>query len=381
MKAVFFSKLGLASIAATLLAFASPALAKSAQCHALFKTSIKTPQERFDEAQTFTVEMSPGRRVFAQIVAPSSPDQPVFLIMPGANRNLLLNEPGQLALINKGFGVAVMSFSVQPFSVTALGEGVRPEFRTKQLTLKDFAAETEKVARSIQAAGYKNVVPVSLSYSGSVSPYLQGFPLVIETAPMTSQAAASPQAAQYHSMLRAGELFNPFFGPAITRNLLDTSYRMNWKAQAQKMVDEFKLPADRVDDFVEGYTALSRASEDATWENIPLPSQTKRVFILAGLEEPGLFKDEVQTFKRLYKDRKDLQLFITLNASHIIGHSQPAMFAQLLEMATSQTSTFTGGVAFVNPATGEFRQVVGSQALEVLDTLISTGPGAVPSKF
>jgi hypothetical protein len=140
------------------------------------------------------------------------------------------------------------------------------------------------------------------------------------------------------------------------------------------MVNDFKLSAAWTNDFIEGYTALSRASEGASWDGIALPNQTKRVFILAGLEEPGLFKNEVQTFKNLYEKRKDLQMIVVLNAGHIIGHSQPKAFTSLLGAITQANSPFTGGVAIVEPTTGQLRYAVGDDAFRVLDTLITSGP-------
>ena len=122
-------------------------------------------------------------------------------------------------LIKRGFGVATFNFSTQPLSVAQLAEKEEPYFKSHDVSLKDLAEETAAIAGALKKQyGIDNVIPVSLSYSGAVSPFIKGYKLMIETVPMTSAAAENPQLEQYRQMLKAGEVWNPVFGPGITRS-------------------------------------------------------------------------------------------------------------------------------------------------------------------
>jgi hypothetical protein len=54
-------------------------------------------------------------------------------------------------------------------------------------------------------------IPVSLSYSAAVSPFIQSVDLIIEVAPLTSSQAANPVLEKLFVILKNAEVFNPFF--------------------------------------------------------------------------------------------------------------------------------------------------------------------------
>jgi hypothetical protein len=202
------------------------------------------------------LHLSPGRVIDLQ-VAPPPADRPLIVMFPGVNRALKMDEPTAQALLKRGFGVATFNFSVQPTSVAHLDKGVEPYYRAKNITLDDLASESEFVAELLKQRFPKNeLVPVTLSYSGSLSTRLNHFPTMIDTVPLTSMAAFSPQLEAYKKWLEAGQIFNPIFGPAITRQWLDAAYRMQWQTMVNALSTQPDFPAYRREDMVENYLQI-----------------------------------------------------------------------------------------------------------------------------
>ncbi len=145
--------------------------------------------------------------------SPPAAGKPTFLLMPGVNRGIVLKDPAVAGLIQAGAGVITFNYSVQPLSIAELPARERADL--EGVTLESLAAETLALAREIgrrHGIPLQRVIPVSLSYSGAVSPVLKDFPVVIDMVPLTSFGAFNPQLAAYYSSLKAAEFFNPIFG-------------------------------------------------------------------------------------------------------------------------------------------------------------------------
>lgn len=183
---------------------------------------------RLANATSGPIEISAGRNVFIRVVAPETPETPFYLFLPGPNRSLFVSEAQTQNLVLTGAGVGAMNFSTQPHSISSLGKGVRPAFYSHEMKLADFAQEVEVTIANLKKLGYKNVIPVSLSYSGVLSPMLAVHDLIIETSPITSMAAARPDLQKALELQRMTNFWNPFFAPSINRALLDKAYRDNW---------------------------------------------------------------------------------------------------------------------------------------------------------
>lgn len=279
----------------------------------------------------FTI--APGRVLFTQIVPPTNPEAVTFLFMPGVNRSVLVDEEAVQELIKRGFGVVTFNFSTQPLSVALLGENERAYFLDNELTLKDLAEETEALAKSLKKEyGMEKIIPVSLSYSGAVSAYLKDFPLVIETAPMTSNAAVNPQAEAFRQSVIASQFFNPFFGPAIVRSTMDNVYRANWAGQVTAMSKQFGFAETSA--MVEGYTMMSRAAEDFTWVDAEKEIKGRRLFLVAENEGVSLKKDQLDTFKTLNLKG---EVVIVEKSGHIIPFDQPKIYSDILDRAAQDT--------------------------------------------
>lgn len=342
---------------------------------ALQKLKVEQTQARVKAAETLHLKLGPGKSLFVQYVKPASKDMPTLLLMPGVNRSLLMHEQGAMMLAHQGFGVASFNFSTQPLSVATLKPGERPDFRMHDPTLEDFARETESVARFLERdAKLGRLVPVSLSYTGMVSPYLKGFDLVIETVPMTSMAATNPKLEKYRQTLKAAEFFNPVFGPGITRASLDVAYRQQWTKQVDAISKQFNLPEDRRFDMIDGYTSMSRASEGADWKTLTSVPEGRRVFFLAGNEAPGLLRHQIETFRGLSGQREDALLFLVLESGHVLPSEQPAAYATSLNLLLSGRITMQSGVVVVEPSTGSYKGLTGKDARDFLDQLLEQLP-------
>lgn len=318
---------------------------------------------------TVVLKIAKDRPLFAQVVKPSDKSLPTFVLFPGVNRSVFANEQEALSLIKKGFGVVTFNFSTQPPSVAQL-DNETPYFRSHEMSLKDLSDEAQAMLASIKNEyGLDNVIPVSLSFSGSVSPALRGFPLVIETVPMTSAAAANPQLEQYRQMLKASELWNPIFGPGITRASLDAAYRSVWTKEVDSLCEELHLASAHREDMVEGYTAMSRAIEGFSWDNLQLPN-VRRVFILAANENKSLLRHQVETFLKISGQRKDAVLYLMEQTGHVIPAEQPEVYANILEQIWSNKIGIEAGVITVNPETKAYVKMTGLQATLFLKNLI-----------
>lgn len=291
--------------------------------------------------------------------------------MPGVNRGLMPSDPAVQILLKAGYGVSIFHFSAHPLSIAKSPEAVQPAFLSQKLTLATLARETESVAAMIKKVyPTENVIPVSLSYSGAVSAQLKGFPLIIETAPMTSDAAANPQLATYRKTLKAGEIFNPFFGPSINRNLLDSAYEKHWMETVNSLGQSMKLSQTQKERILEGYKSLSRAAEDANWDNFVLDKSTRRVFVIAENESKTLLVNQLETVKKAIQNRQDTFTFVIQQSGHVVPKDQPASYSVALALAAGLTNQ-QPGLAVIKPGDSNIQVIEGKAAtLNSIDQMI-----------
>lgn len=375
--------LAAASLLSSSLMLGTVAAQAAPACHDLLKTAEEPvkPEGALYQARLaangspIVFRMGEGRLIHSQIIAPQNPERPTLLLMPGSNRSFTSEDLGVRQLVAQGFGVATLNLSAQPFSIAALPGVERPAFFKNEPTLQDFAAEAQFLAERLRADyGIQNIIPVSLSYSGAISPFLKGFPVIVETAPMTSTAASNPVLANYYQSLKLAASFNPIFGPAIMRNSLDTSYRQVWIGQVKEIIDQFGLPQGRSSDMVEGYVRLSRASEEFAWGNPHISSaiarDTRRVFIVGKDEAPLLLKNQIETFKQMRSIRNDTLLFIIEDAGHVIPEMQPAAYAAVFEALSAKYLEDQSGIVIISPATGRSEFKTGPEADAIIEAML-----------
>lgn len=315
--------------------------------------------------------VSDAQGLWTQSFPATDRSKPTLLLMPGVNRGLLPGDPAVQLLIKAGYGVSIFHFSAHPLSIAKSPESVQPSFLTEKVTLASLARETESVAAMIKRVyPTENVIPVSLSYSGAVSAQLKGFPLIIETAPMTSDAAANPQLATYRRTLKAGEIFNPFFGPSINRNLIDSAYEKHWMETVASYGKSMKLSETQKERMLEGYKSLSRAAEDASWDSFVLDKSTRRVFVIAQNESKPLLVNQLETLKKAIQNRSDTFAFVIQESGHIVPKDQPASYSVAVALAAGLTNQ-QPGLAVIKPGDSNIQVIEGKAAtLQSIDQMI-----------
>lgn len=274
----------------------------------------------------FPFEIEPGRRLYLQMQKPKNPSKPTFMLLPGINRSVFLEEAHAQKLLEMGYGVVTFNFSAHPLSSSLLEDGVKPYFVDHDYKLTDLAFEVEALAIELRRQGLKNLIPVTLSYTGIIAPLLVSFPLVINMSPMTSMAASQPMLDNFRKSLD----FNFFLTRDMKRSMIDSSYRTYWSTLVQGYIQEFKIPKAREGNMIEGLVEMSRAAEDAEWfKTLPAPT-SRQVFILAGQEDASLLKHQVQT-AATYSKPTPTQVYVFEGAPHLIWEVEAEGLAQALD--------------------------------------------------
>jgi hypothetical protein len=324
-------------------------------------------------AEKLNFNISANRLISLDLTKPSDSNLPTFLFLPGVNRGLLSDEAALVVLKQKGFGVVTMNFSTQPFSVSELASDVSPEFLSKSYTLEELGNEVVVLSNELKKNfNIQNIIPVSISYSSAVSSTIKGFSLMIDAAPMTSSAAVNPQLENYRATLKASEIFNPIYGPGITRSLLDQTYYTTWTPQVEAMIKQFQLNADRKPDMIKGYTVQSRAAEGFTWDLKKTNVDTKRIFILGKKDSKALLKNQLEVVLKALENEADVLVFVVNEAGHIIPSDQPQTYAAILTYVATNDIENSKGVFEVQGNDSEPKFHSGAEAKKYIQELIKS---------
>ncbi len=325
------------------------------------------------KVEEFSFKMAPGRVISFQIVRAKKAALPTFLFLPGVNRSLLADEEALEILAQQGFGIVTMNFSTQPFSVNQLDKNTTPSFRKTTYQLEDFNKEVTALSTELKKDfGVKTIIPVSISFSSAVSSSLQNFPFIIDAVPMTSSAAVNPELESYRAYLKTGEIFNPIFGPGITRSLLDQTYYKEWTEQVDSMIEQFELNAERKSDMIEGYTVFSRASEGFVWDLKKTSAETKRVFLFARNDEAVLLKDQLKLFLRALDTTPNALAFIVNDSGHILPVDQPESYASILTYLATEDITNLSGIFEVRPKAKKPKLYQGAEAKKYIESILNS---------
>lgn len=340
---------------------------------ASFVLAVSPLKSAFAETEKLTMKLANDRIVAFEFVKPNDPKMPTFLFLPGVNRGMIANDDALEALAQQGFGIVAMNFSVQPFSVDALGKNVRPAFRSKSFNLSELGQEADILAAQIKKTfQIQNIIPVSISYSAAVSSTLQNYPLIIDVVPMTSSAAVNPQLETYRATLKAGEIWNPIFGPGITRSLLDQAYFSQWTSQVDAMISTFNLDTSKKSDMIEGYTVLSRAAEGFVWDISKTSKTTKRVFMLAHDDNSNLLKNQLELVSKMLQEGANVLAFVVNKSGHVMPADQPQAYAAIIASVATGTMKEATGIVEFEPGSSQVKAFKGVEAQKYIQNLINT---------
>lgn len=323
---------------------------------------------KFLIAIAVTLSAIAGHAKAVEFQAPK-PGKPTYLLLPGVNRGTMLTDPAVQLLVADGAGIITFNFSVQPLSIAELGPRESADLR--DVSLESLAEETLALAKQFEKEHgilVKDMIPVSLSFTGAVSPFLNAFPQVIDMVPLTSMAAYNPHLEAYYRMLKGAELFNPIFGPGITRASLDSAYRTQWVPQVNSIVEQFQLPSNRRSEMIEGYVALSRAVEGFSWKNSAPSKKVKRVFVIAGNEAESLQRDQVLTILDLQDQGYNVATILVEGSGHVIPSEKPAAYFKALKIV-SDAKIEKGTLIVLDANKNTIRTLKGESARRSLESL------------
>jgi hypothetical protein len=293
---------------------------------ALYSTQWVMGQEQI------SLLMEDHRPIFVEVQKPAQPDFPSFLLLPGVNRSWRSPDPFLTALKEAGYGYVSMSFSIQPFSVSTLGVNELAYFQKKgTFGLKDLVDEVVFVEQYFSKLFSSRLLPVTLSYSGLLGPDLP-FPVVLNLAPLTSTGAGYPTFENQRQSLLRAEIFNPIFGPMLTRQTLDSAYRIHWTGKIDQLIQEFNLSWTKRSQMVEGQTQLSRLAEGLEWHQ---PTETTHIFFIGGEESASLLKHQLETIAQLIQEKQQLLTYFIPNSGHVIPADQPLILLAALKQLTA----------------------------------------------
>ncbi len=276
-------------------------------------------------------ELEGNRQSYVEYVAPEDNKLPILLLGPGVNRGLLEMDGFISSLTRRGYGVVAMHFSTLPHSVAALGKETRPYFDKEDFEMEDYAFEMEVIGNWARDKFKRDVVPVTLSFSGAPSSLLKGFNTIIDIAPMTSLSDARPTLGFYLQSLRTANMFNPF-GRAVIRAAMDQTYYGVWRPKTEEMIGGFGFDQDLYDNILEGYMTSSRSLESFDWDPKETPKTTKRVLILAEEESESLLEGQVDVLKDFFRAKRSTSCFFIRGAGHAISFHKPVTTANVIDL-------------------------------------------------
>lgn len=287
-------------------------------------------------------KLAPNRLAYIEYVKPQENNLPILLLGPGVNRGVLSFDRMLSSLKKRGYGYVALHFSTLPHSISALGNDNKAFFEEEDFTMKDFAEEMEAVGLWAKNKFKREVIPVTLSFSGAPSSLLKGFNKIIDLAPMVSLEHAKPTLYYFYNNLRIANMFNPF-GPAIIRAAMDQTYLPVWRPKAEEMIQGFNFDPELEDKIVEGYMTSSRSLEGFEWDPKETPDNTLRVFVLAEEESESLLEGQVKALMDFFKANKNTACFFVRGADHAISFSHPVTTAGIIDQVVKAQSNAKKG--------------------------------------
>lgn len=290
--------------------------------------------------------------------------KPTFFMLPGSIRGMRSTDK-MLELIGQdGFGWVSINYSRHPESLVIRskedsGRPMTPRKDDQMYSRGDIIREIEAVRSFVRnQLGVSDIIPVTLSFSGMLSPHFKNEKVMFEMVPMTSTDAAAPEAAAYRQSLEMGRLLNPFFGEAAMRMALDEAYRSVWGQRVREYSDRGEIPRSLIREATEAYVELVRTSEgvDLLKSDNPAQGSVRRVFILAENESPALLRHQLERFEQVRRDDSRTLLVMVKNAGHVVTHEQPQVMAEIFKALHERLKDSRGGILEANPLTGQITE-------------------------
>ena len=318
-------------------------------CSDVFVARVQTLGTSARLPESYRLSLQADRSLTVEHVR-AQPGQPTLLLMPGAISPVFSESPAFKRLAETGVGVVSFAHSHQPRSLKDATEDGARSVERDTLSIDSLVAETEAVRRHFASNG-TSLIPVSLSFSGALTPQLSNVERTVEMVPMTSSDATSATGAAFRSQLMAAAAWNPFFGQQIARQQLSTSYRMYWQPIVDGLIQHQGYPSARRELMLEAYVKQSQAIEGFKWNVSELPRSTQRNFVLAGQENQSLLKHQLQTVLEMIEAGHQPNLILIKGVAHNVPTTRPDVYAQVLQWVATQNDL--NGLYVLDPSTGQ----------------------------
>jgi pimeloyl-ACP methyl ester carboxylesterase len=286
-------------------------------------------------------------RTLAYTASFADPNQPVLVFLPGLFRGWNLSDSFIQILIQRQIGFVALEFSTQLASILSLAPLEAPHFVASPMLQADrLRSEVESLV--FEHLELKKPILVSLSYSTLVSAEADQsrFPLVIETVPMGRYDETEHDTARFGRLWLDWASLNPW-GWMWAEAFKTQAYTAYWsKVVAQRALGTPELLNPVTASLqIQGYVAMTRASEGFDLRDIDFSRGPKRVWILAGQENQVRSVTQSEAVEK-YLATLDLAarsgwygrqgVYTVKSAGHTLPTDEPEAYVRLLETILSR---------------------------------------------
>ncbi len=282
----------------------------------------------YAQITTRLVSMSADRSLLVHYyVSEHSQNENIYILAPGVNRGFLKNDALLKKLKSRGLNFVAFHFSTQPHSIIQKSESSLFHHMDVNYKTSDYLAEFKFIIEWAKNKFNLVPIPVSLSFSGSVSSYLSDLDVVIDISPITSQRDAAAEVANYRDFLLQANMLNPY-KDFIVRNAMDYTYSLEWLPKTKDFISKNNISENYKDIILEGYLHSSRSLETFKWT---INDKIKKRIILIGQRESESLKKAQLKLVKSYLDKNiDITCFIVKNTGHAVPIESPSKTLMIL---------------------------------------------------
>lgn len=309
-------------------------MSKTAFCLTLVLFSIVT-HAKITEG---VLKIQTGEKVYfiSSIVRPT---KSTLILLPGVFRGLQKEDSIINLLQAQKINFVAIHFSAHPKSIIQYKSSEATVFAGgKGLTSEMLAHEVDAVVDQLEI---QKPIPVSLSYSSTVVPFLSAakYSIIIETAPLGIFGEEDPATLQLQKTWAQWLQMWPIWGPIWVESAKNTTYRSHWAPiSAQRISADPEMNfADHGNHLTEGYMALARATEDFDLRTENFKTTAPRIWILAENENPNRLQIQQEAIALSNKvNKQKVKPIIVRQAGHTIPMDQPDAYFDVLKQILQQ---------------------------------------------
>lgn len=281
------------------------------------------------------LEVKPGQSVayYQNIIRP---DAPTLVLLPGLFDGFYRHSLITKLLEYRGINVVALHLSVSPATVSSRAMREMKPVDPSGISLEDMA---DQVRVAVQKLGIRYPVPVSLSYTTSLTQHFRrtDFPFAVDVAPIgRADLGLDP------NVKTASDIWSSWMGlfpggravaDAVRRSGLETYYRDDSK----RVISRFSLPEDlnakAERELLNSFVAMSVAAKDFDLRQLDFQNGPYRMFVLGAKESPSLMTIQMEAAQKAQAawGLQQAPAVVIPESGHIIPVDQPIALAAVLE--------------------------------------------------